>query len=127
MAGARCRSWRGEPSAAAARPAPPPKAGEARLGEGVPLKPEQQPAADRIRLGETHGYRVAEGKLSAGAAPDEAVLPRIVVVIVGGQRRYRNQTVGAALRQADKEAERRHAGDARLVDRADGSAEEGRP
>ena len=50
--------------------------GDTRPGKGFrPFQPEQQPAADRIGLGEPHRHRIAERELRAGAAPDQAVQP----------------------------------------------------
>ena len=49
---------------------------------------------------------VAERQNPAGAAADEAVAGGVVVVIVGRQRRYRDQPVGAGFGQGHEYAER---------------------
>ena len=73
---------------AAAEAAPEPVLRHPWPGEALLLlEPEQEPAADRVRLGQANGNCVAEREFSAGPAPNQPVPPGVMVIVIRGQRR----------------------------------------
>ena len=84
-------------------------------------------SARHLRFDQAHQNLLAEPVDPAGIAPDQSLGSLVADIIIAGQRRYRDQPVGAVFAQFHEQPEARDPADVGGEEAADRSGEKGRP